>query len=149
MSILNYTTKIDPWKTVGEIQQILSRHGVTNISIRNEDSMPAGLMFSIDYYNPNNQEARGIPLNFSLPCNWNGVLNCMKKDKKIPANHKTREQALRTSWRIIKDWVEAQMAIVEAELSPLQEVFLPYLVNSRGETLSSRVLTGSEMKLLQ
>jgi hypothetical protein len=141
MPILNYSTKIDAWKTVGEIQQILSKHNVSHFSIRNENNTPVALSFAIDY--------NGSPLNFLLPCNHEGVLNCFKKDRKIPAGSKNKEQALRTSWRIIKDWVEAQLAVVDAEISNIQEVFMPYLViNQYGETLSNKILNGGGMKLL-
>lgn len=141
MSILNYTTKIDAWKTVNEVQQILSKHNVSHFSIKNEGTFPVALSFTIDY--------KGMPLNFLLPCNHEGVLNCLKKDRKVPRANKNSEQALRTSWRIIKDWIEAQMAIVESELAPIQEVFMPYLViNATGETLSARILNGDGMKLL-
>lgn len=141
MAILNYTTKIDAWKTVNEVQQILSKHNVSHFSIRNEGSFPVALSFAINYL--------GQPLNFLLPCNHEGVLNCLKKDRKVPKSSKNSEQALRTGWRIIKDWIEAQMAIVESELAPIQEVFLPFLIiNSSGETLSNRILNGDGMKLL-
>ena len=141
MAILNYTTKIDAWKTVNEVQQILSKHKVSHFSIKNEGSFPVALSFCVDY--------KGQPLNYLLPCNHEGVLNCLKRDKKVPNANRNSEQALRTSWRIVKDWVEAQMAIVEAELASIQEVFMPYLViNSSGETLSNRILNGDGMKLL-
>lgn len=141
MPILNYTTKIDAWKTVQEIQQILAKHNVTHFAIKNQGSFPVALTFSIDY--------NGQPLNFLLPCNHEGVLRCMKKDKKIPGSNKNEEQALRTSWRIIKDWVEAQLAIVDADLAPIQEVFLQRLVvSATGETLSNKILNGNGMKLL-
>jgi len=74
----------------------------------------------------------------------------MKNDRKIPNASKNEEQALRTSWRIIKDWIEAQLAIVDAELAPMQEVFLQYLViNDSGETLSQRMLNGNGFKQLE
>lgn len=31
MPILNFTTKIDAWKTVNEVQQILAKHKVTHL----------------------------------------------------------------------------------------------------------------------
>lgn len=141
MPILNYTTKIDAWKTVNEIQQILSKHKVSHFSIKNEGGFPVALSFTIDY--------NGHPLNFLLPCNHEGVLRCLKSGKKIPSTSKNTEQALRTSWRIVKDWVEAQLAIVEAEISPIQEVFLSRLIiNSEGETLSNKMLNNNGLKLL-
>lgn len=141
MPILNYTTKIDAWKTVQEIQQILARHNVTHFAIKYKGTYPVALTFSVDY----NQQ----PLNFLLPCNHEGVFRCMKADRKIPKSSKNEEQALRTSWRIIKDWVEAQLAIVDTELAPIQEVFLHRLiVGVDGETLSDKILNGNGMRLL-
>lgn len=141
MAILNYTTKIDPWKTVNEIQQILSKNSITHFAIKNEGSWPVALSFTIDY--------KGQPMNFLLPCNYEGVLKCLKNDKKVPKNDKNSDQALRVSWRIVKDWVEAQLAIVQAQLVPIEEVFMPYLiVNGNGETLSKKILEGNGMKLL-
>lgn len=141
MAILNYTTSIDPWKTVNEVQQILAKHKVSHFAIKNDGSFPVALTFTIDF--------KGQPLNFLLPCNFQGVLACLKKDRKVPNSYKNSDQALRTSWRIVKDWVEAQLAIVEAELAPIEEVFLPYLVTDMsGETLSKKMLYGDGMKLL-
>lgn len=141
MPILNFSTKIDAWKTVNEIQQILAKHKITHFSIKNEGSFPVGLSFTIDY--------NGVPLNFLLPSNYKGVLHCLKNDRKVPQRSKNEEQALRTSWRIVKDWVEAQLAMVESNLAPIQEVFMPYLIiNGSGQTLSDKLLNGDGMKLL-
>lgn len=141
MAILNYTTKIDAWKTVNEIQQIMSKHKVSHFSIKNEGSRPVALSFTIDY--------QGTPMNFLLPCNHGGVWNVIKNNKDIKLAFRNEEQAFKVSWRIVKDWVEAQLAIVEAELASIQEVFMPYLVvNSAGETLSQKMLSGDGMKLL-
>jgi hypothetical protein len=141
MPILNYTTKIDAWKSVNEIQKILSCNKVTHSSIKNEGSFPVALSFTIDL--------KGQPLNFLLPCNYEGVLRRLKSDKKVPNSSKNSEQALRTAWRIIKDWVEAQMAIVDSEQANIEEIFLPYLIiNTSGETLSSKMLKNDGLKLL-
>lgn len=141
MPILNFSTKIDAWKTVNEIQQILAKHSITHFSIKNEGRFPVGLSFTIDY--------NGTPLNFLLPSNYKGVFQCLKQDKKVPNSSKNEEQALRTSWRIVKDWVEAQLAMVQSNLAPIQEVFMPYLIiNAEGQTLSDKLLKGDGMKLL-
>lgn len=46
-----------------------------------------------------------------------------------------REQAERVAWRIIKDWIEAQMAILESEMVTMDEIFLPYTLDNKGNTL--------------
>ena len=49
------------------------------------------------------------------------------------------EQAYRVAWRNILDWVEAQMALLEIEMAKIEEIFLPYMVNSIGETFFERM----------
>jgi hypothetical protein len=141
MAILNYTTKIDPIKTIGEIQQILVKQGVRKIvTDYDPDGLPIGVTFTI--------ELDGRPLIFALPCNWEGVLNALQKDHKVPKSIKTKEQALRTSWRILKDWVEAQMALVQAQLASVTEVFLPYAVTRDGSTLYRHITEKNPQLLL-
>lgn len=38
-------------------------------------------------------------------------------------------------WRIVKDWVSAQMAILETEMVRMEQVFLPYVMTQSGKTL--------------
>jgi hypothetical protein len=105
----------------------------------NENSLPIALTFTIDWH--------GAPLAFALPCNFEGVLRSMKKSSKVPRSLCTEEQALRVGWRIIKDWVEAQMAIVESELAGVAEVFLPYAVTKSGTTLYKHIETDGRLLL--
>jgi hypothetical protein len=42
------------------------------------------------------------------------------------AKTSARDQARRVAWRIIKDWIDSQMAIVESEQAAMAQVFLPY-----------------------
>lgn len=128
MPILNYTTKIDSYTTITEIQQILAKGGANKMIVDNDVSgNPVALTFCINW--------NGMLTAFQLPCNFEGVLRAMRKSSKVPRSLCTEEQALRVGWRIVKDWVEAQLAIVEAQLSSLPEVFLPYAVTKSGTTL--------------
>ena len=49
------------------------------------------------------------------------------------------DQARRVAWRIVRDWVEAQMAIVELEMAKVDQVFLPYARTPNGQTLYEHV----------
>lgn len=140
MAILNYTTQIDFEKTIQEITKILVKHGATKIVADYKDSVPVGVTFCLIL--------NGNLVGFALPANYDGVLKAMQKDGKVPRKLLTKEQALRVSWRIIKDWVSAQMAIVEAKLADVAEVFLPYAITKNGNTLYKEVKEGSGMLLL-
>ena len=57
----------------------------------------------------------GIMVNFRLPAQIDRIYVLLQRDDKVARKFKTREQAARVAWRIIKDWIEAHLAIVEAE----------------------------------
>jgi len=127
MGILNYTTSIKSEKTIMEIQQCLVKHGATKVVTDYVNQIPIALTFCL--------VTSDKLIAFSLPANYKGVLKSMESDNKIPRRLLNEEQALKVSWRIIKVWVEAQMALVEAELAEMSEVFLPYAVTKSGTTL--------------
>jgi len=45
------------------------------------------------------------------------------------------DQARRTAWANIRDWLDAQMALIETEQVKLEEIFLPYMTDRSGKTL--------------
>ncbi len=47
----------------------------------------------------------------------------------------TRDMATRVAWRILKDWVRAQMAILETEMVSVEQIFLPYMEAKDGRTV--------------
>lgn len=123
MPIKNYTTEIDVYRSVGEIQGALAAHGVSKIVVDYEDSSPRGITFAIP-------TPRGM-LGFKLPANVDGVRAVFARQKVRAADG----QAERTAWRNVRDWVMAQIALIEAGMVQLDEVFLPYLVDNSGTTL--------------
>lgn len=129
MPILNYTTKIPVHQTVGEILQILAKAGATNTSIDYDAAgEPVALTFTI--------RVQDFPLRFRLPSKHAGVLKLLENDKSIDRTaYRTEAHARRVAWRIVKDWIDAQLALVEAEQASLAEVFLPYAVTKTGNTL--------------
>lgn len=131
MPILNYTTRIKSEKTIMEIQQILVKHGASKIVTDYEGGLPCAVTFCLTL---NSQMVA-----FSLPANYRGVLKAMAKDKKVKRIYVNDDQALKVSWRIVKDWVEAQVALVEAQLADVAEVFLPYAVTKNGNTLYQEI----------
>lgn len=140
MAILNYTTAIDFEKTIGEITKILVKYGANKIVTDYKDNVPVAVTFCL--------MLNGNMVGFSLPANYDGVLRSMQKDGKVPKKLLTKEQALRVSWRIIKDWVQAQTALVEAKLADVAEVFLPYAITKSGTTLYKEIQSNG-MLLLQ
>jgi len=136
--ILNYTTTVDQAKTVTQIQHILGSKGAKKVMTEYDSGNVTAITFAL--------EVNGTEVYFKLPCNPEGVLRAMHKQH-VPFRYRNKEHATRVSWRILKDWVEAQMAIVEAEQAEMAEVFLPYdIVNHQsGQTLFQRVKKSPQM----
>lgn len=77
-----------------------------------------------------------------LPVKIDECLRILQKEKKSSprSNIKaTREQAERVAWRILKDWVEAQMALLDIEMVRFEEIFLPYIETKNGQTIFQRL----------
>ena len=129
MPILNYTTSIDTEKTIGEIQKKLSKAGAQAVLTEyDSEQVVSAVSFRM--------LCRGSMIFFRLPAQLDRIYVLLQRDNKVPRKLKTREQAARVAWRIIKDWIEAQLAIVEAEQAEMVEVFLPYAQHpATGKTL--------------
>lgn len=128
------TTKISPEQTVGEIQGILGRYGASGIQIRYEAGEIAAVAFSVEI------EEKHVP--FMLPCRWQAVhttiINRMRKARSSRQDEYVT-QAKRVAWRQILRWIEAQLALVETDMVRIEEVFMPYLVVGKGQTLYEKV----------
>ena len=85
MAIKNYTTKVDVYTSIGEIQGALARHGATKIMIDYDNGKPQAIAFGID--------TPAGPRGFRLPAAADGTLRVFAAQK-IKAD---REQAERNA----------------------------------------------------
>jgi ornithine carbamoyltransferase len=128
--IINYTTQIDVYKTIGEIQGILVDNGASKIMFEYDGKQPVSISFMISM--PSAQDMKiSLP---ARPKSVQKILEQMKREKggnmKVKPNF---EQACRVAWRIVKDWLEAQMAMVQTEQMEFAEIFLSSLLNNKGQ----------------
>lgn len=129
MPLLNYTTSVPVSRTIGQVHALLVEGGARQI-MTGYDAVgtPTGVSFAIEV----EDGSRG----FKLPVHAEKVLAVIKKSGSgIPPRLQTPQQAERIAWRIAKDWLEAQLAIVKTEMVTFEQVMLPYMQSEDGRTL--------------
>jgi len=127
MPLLNYSTSISAQKTAGEIMDILVGHGAKAILMNyGKDGQVESLSFQI--LTPQGE------IGIRLPVDPDAILKVMSRQG-VTRKYLHRTHAIRVAWRITKDWVKAQMALVETEMVRTEQVFLPYWITPSGKTL--------------
>ena len=135
MPIKNYTTTVPAPQSVAEIVGALAAHGATRIQQDYAAGRPVSIAFVID--------TPAGPRGFRLPSSADRVKAVLLRQKV-----KTDDaQAERVAWRILRDWVLSQMAILETEMVAMDQIMLPYMVDDQGRTVyelyqSSQLLLG-------
>jgi len=131
MSLLNYSTTVPAHRTAQQIQNVLVKHGAKSIlSEYGDDGALTALAFQV--------ETRCGLVTIRLPVAPEPVLQVLEKQwerGQVPRRYVNQEQAVKVAWRIVKDWVEAQMAILETEMVRMEQIFLPYVVTPGGQTV--------------
>lgn len=129
MAIKNYTTKIPVHDTIADIHKALAKHKAKKVMFDySSDGRVECICFSID----TNEGERAV----KLPGNAKKVQQVLQEQKKKNTSiDASMDQAERVAWRIVKDWTEAQLAILETEMVDTGQIFLPYFTDGRGNTV--------------
>ncbi len=141
MALLNYTTKIGAEQTISEIQKMLSLQGVSAMMTEYDGPHVSAVSFRL--------LMDGKPVGFKLPCNWKAVYeiftakagkrNIWDAKREARVLDARKQQAIRTAWRIIFEWMRAQLALVDVNMVTVPQVFLPYAIMKDGRTLAEHV----------
>ena len=141
MPIMNYTTRIPAHQSLGEITALLAKNNATEIMTTfDSEGQPNGLKWRVR--TPNG------PTAFAMPVNIDAIFKTMTRDRVHVKNADARRvQATNTAWRIIKDWVEMQLALLQTEMVDMEELSLPYML--WGERTVYQTLQAGELQALQ
>jgi hypothetical protein len=135
MPLKNYTSTSK--NTFEAIQKCLSQHKAQQVMFEFDDK---GKVKTLSFGLKINARVYG----FKLPARIEKVeqiflahKNAKKRYEWEPDQTLTqeeKEQAYRTAWANIRDWMTAQMALIDTDMVKAEEVFLPYMINNRGQT---------------
>lgn len=124
MNLKNYTSTTPVSSSMGKIEKCLVNAGATNISKTYEQNVCTAITFRM--------LVNTHPVFFQLPAKVEACFDVMWKEVKRPrpnTKQMIREQAERTAWKIVCDWVEVQLSMIMLDQAEALEVFLPYVYN--------------------
>jgi hypothetical protein len=112
-----------------KIEKNLVAAGATDISKKYKDQICIGITFRMLI-------AGQMPMFFQLPANIEPCFNVLWADVRRPkadTKQRIREQAERTAWKIISDWVEIQLSMILLKQAEPLQIFLPYVYDPATE----------------
>lgn len=132
---VNYTTRISAAKTAAEMQGLLAAHGASSVSLDFDKGSPTALRFVLrTSYDPQVDHRE-----FFVPVDVVAMQQLLEKEDEAgrlksgaKADRTSYEQAERVAWRVMKTWLEAQLALVATRMVDFEEVFLPYMIIGAG-----------------
>lgn len=144
MFLKNYTSDVPVSQTIYRIEQVLIKCGVTGITKEyGTNAEISAIHFHIKL------EADKAPITIRLPADkeaahqalWldyvgadtdklakdgNSIQRWSGSNKKKTKAH-FRDQAERTAWKLMQDWVEVQLSMIQMKQADFVQVFLPYV----------------------
>lgn len=136
MNLKNYTSTVPSSTSMAKIEKNLVAAGATDISKKYQDQICTGITFRMLI-------AGQMPMFFQLPAKIEPCYKVLWAEVKRPnsdTKQRVREQAERTAWKIIADWVEIQLSMILLEQAEPLQIFLPYVYDpAREQTFFDRL----------
>lgn len=158
MFLKNYTSEVPVSQTVYRIEQVLLKAGVTDIAKQyGANQKILAITFAIQF-DENTKTTVRLPVNEeqAIQALW---MDYADEDKLTPdgksliwspRKKKSRadfiQQGERTAWKIIQDWVEVQMSMIQMNQADFRQVFLPYIWDGK-QSVYERMVTGGFKQL--
>lgn len=123
MKLKNYTSTVPVSRTIARIEETLASAGVSGISKDYIDGRLHAVCFRILL-------PTGKDMTVRLPANAEAVYTAMAKEVRKAHSgtlERIREQAERTAWKIMQDWIEVQISLIKLQQADVVQVFLPYI----------------------
>lgn len=114
----NYTTNVPAGRSIQEVEILLQNFGACAVM---KEYLTDGRVNSFCF-------KIGVK-GFKLPVNAAGVEKLLYKGRsgRVDSSRSRQDQAYRVAWRILRDWLHAQLSLILSGQAEPEQVLLPYL----------------------
>lgn len=139
MALKNYTTKVPAVRSMAEIQEMLQKAGAIGVLLEYDQGTGriAGLSFQIILGNQK--------MGFRLPIQWREAQKVLDNEGNKRADDD--DYCYRVAWRILRDWVDVQMALIAIKQVQLEQIFLPFAIQKNGKTIFENLISSPHLLL--
>jgi hypothetical protein len=131
VNVKNYTSGVPAETSISRIEQKLAAVGASGImKLYGLDKRVSALVFQM----PHGNRSHSI----KVPANVEACFQAMWKDYCLRTSHPRqatkatlKDQASRTAWKLVQDWIDVQVSMIVMEQAEALEVFLPYVWDGR------------------
>ena len=134
---LNWTTKIKARVTAQECVGMLVDHGAERAGLVVKDKRPVGVEFQID----TRWGLRHYALPVDVDANQALLRKALNEGRIDPGGGRTRsfligrEHAEDVAWRVMRDWLEVQISMIESGLASMERLLLSWQLVSPGQDM--------------
>jgi len=144
MKIKNYSSSVAVSKSISSIEILLVEAGAKTISkFYMDDNKIAGFLFQL--------KVGESLVTFKLPSNPKAVEKVLIAQLIKPRKETIKrviEQAEKTSWKLLHEWVHIQISMVQMEQAEATQVFMPYLYDGVNDRTLFQTLKENNFKQL-
>lgn len=142
--IKNYTSQVTVEKSIQKIETRLIACGAKIVTKTANMGKINGISFVMN--------VNGSDIPFRLPARINNVekklLSLMSRPR-TGTKKRILEQAERTAWKLLADWIDVQMSLIELDQAEFAEVFMPYMYDYKKEQTLFERIKSDGFKLLE
>jgi hypothetical protein len=135
---LNWTTKIRAKVTAQECVGMLVDHGAERAGLTVKDRRPVGIEFQIS----TKWGLRHYALPVDVDASQALLFQAIDEGRIVPggggrtrAQLTSREHAEDVAWRVMRDWLEVQIAMIEAGLATMERLLLSWQLVAPGQDM--------------
>lgn len=140
MNLKNYTSSVPVNNTISRIEQRVADFGATHIA---KEFGIGGIVIALQFMLVQEGKQHII----KLPANPDAVYAVMRKQFPTRGTEQLKQQAHRTAWKLMQDWIEVQLSLIQTNQASALQVFLPYVWD--GQQTYYEYLKGGSFKQLQ
>lgn len=148
MNIKNYTSSVPVERSIAVIESKLAASGASQITkLYDPKGRVTAIVFKFTLQNSRSYS-------FRLPARPQACFDAIWKEKCLHSKPRPEtkntvlEQAHRTSWKLIQDWIDIQISLIVLQQVEFLEVFLPFAWDaSKQQTLFESFKSGGFKQL--